>query len=393
MRIAHVVATFPPYLAGTGNVCFHNALELAQRGHQVTVFTADRFRLGYVYPDAIAVRHLPVLFRVGNAPFLPSLLRLGSFDVLHLHYPFFFGAEMVFLRSLVGRLPYVVTYHQDVLLPGALGIVTRLHHRALGQWILRQARIVLATSWDYARSSRLASLLRARSGRVHELPNGVDPTRFHPDLDAGPLRARYGVAPAAPIILLVGALDRPHYFKGVPLLLEAFARLRHPRARLLIVGEGDLRGSYQQRAAQMGLGEQVVFCGRVSDDALPAHYAIADLLVLPSTTLGEAFGVVVLEAMASGKPVITSNLPGVRSVVTNGQDGLLVRPGDPDDLAEAIQTLLEDPGRRRAMGEQGRAKVEQRYTWQTIGGQLEEIYQRVVGRSVSETSPMVQGTR
>ena len=103
---------------------------------------------------------------------------------------------------------------------------------------------------------------------------------------------------------------------------------------------------------------------------------------IPSTTMGEAFGVVLLEAMACGKPVIASNLPGVRSVVSDGQDGLLVRPGDVQDLAEKIEWLLGDAPRRKAMGGQGRAKVEQRYAWSKIIPRLVEIYHEVLADGV-----------
>ncbi|HVX29433.1 MAG TPA: glycosyltransferase, partial [Nitrolancea sp.] len=116
MRIAHVTATFPPYYGGTGNVCYHNARVLAARGHHVEVFTADA--PGRIDdPAGVIVNRLRPIVQVGNAPVLPSLLRLRQFDLVHLHYPFYTGAEFVSLA----RLPYVITYHQDVELDGVLG--------------------------------------------------------------------------------------------------------------------------------------------------------------------------------------------------------------------------------------------------------------------------------
>jgi glycosyltransferase involved in cell wall biosynthesis len=237
---------------------------------------------------------------------------------------------------------------------------------------------VLATSLDYAGASRLAPLMRARPGLVGELPNGVDVARFHPGVDGEPLRARYGLERDARVVLFVGALDRAHYFKGVEVLLQAVARNDDPSTRLVVVGEGNLRSTYQAWTAELGLEDRVVFCGRVSDEELPAHYALCDLLVLPSVTMGEAFGVVLLEAMACGKPVIASNLPGVRSVVSDAEDGLLVRPEDVDDLAEKIEVLLDSP-RREEMGRRGRAKVEEKYAWRRIVPKLERVYEEVVG--------------
>jgi glycosyltransferase involved in cell wall biosynthesis len=193
------------------------------------------------------------------------------------------------------------------------------------------------------------------------------------------MRSRYGFKPTDRVILFVGALDRAHYFKGVQVLMQALDLLSDRSVRLLVVGDGDWREAYQHKAAVLGLEEQVVFCGRVPDDELPLHYACSDLLVLPSTTRGEAFGVVLLEAMACGKPVVASNLPGVRSVVADGQDGLLVRPRDVNDLAEKMQVLLDDPERRRQMGLRGRSKVEEKYDWPTIIPRLVRTYEEVLG--------------
>lgn len=387
MRIAHITATFPPHYAGTGVVCYYNALGLARLGHQVTVLTAAYPQAEQADPQGIAVRRLPVWFRFGNAPFLPGLLRLTGFDIVHLHYPFYFGAEMVFLKSITSGLRYVVTYHQDVLFAGALRFPERIHHQLLGRRILARASKILATSWDYARASRLGEWMRTRPQAVAELPNGVDAQRFHPGVDGTGLRIKYGLEPADRVVLFVGALDRAHYFKGVGILLQALARLRDQGVRLLVVGDGNLRPTYQQQAAKLGLEVQAIFCGRVSDEQLPAYYALCDLLVLPSTTMGEAFGVVLLEAMACGKPVIASNLPGVRSVVSDGQDGMLVQPGNVHDLAEKMQVLLaKGPQPRREMGERGRAKVEEKYDWPKIIPRLVRVYEQVLNGDQEQSS-------
>jgi glycosyltransferase involved in cell wall biosynthesis len=388
MRIAHVTATFPPHHTGTGVVCYHNALGLAQLGHEVTVYTAGEPTDDYRYPSEISVRRSPVLLRLGNAPLTPRLWNLGRFDIVHLHYPFYFGAEMLFLKSLLTGRRYVVTYHQDVLFDGWLRFPERLHHALLGRRILGRAARVLATSKDYAQASRLGPLARARQGLVDELPNGVDARHFHSEVDGGAVRDQYRLRPDGRTILFVGALDRAHYFKGIGVLLRALASISDPDLRLLVVGDGDLRATYQDQAQALGLATQVTFCGRVSDADLPAHYAACDLLVLPSTTMGEAFGVVLLEAMACGKPVIASNLPGVRTVVDNGHNGLLARPGDVADLAQKLQRLLADADERLAMGARGRKKVEQKYDWPRIVPRLEAVYTEVLSGS-----PEAQGAQ
>jgi glycosyltransferase involved in cell wall biosynthesis len=368
MRIAHVTATFPPYYGGTGNVCYHNTRVLAALGHEVDVFTADAPG-ATDDPAGVTVHRLKPVVQVGNAPVLPQLLRLQQFDLVHLHYPFYTGAEFVSLA----RLPYVVTYHQDVELAGILGFGTRLHGRTFGNAILRRAARICPTSLDYFAHCAYAGLLDSPSTAVVELPNGVDTQTFQPGPIDEEVRARFGIPSDAMLALFVGAQDRAHYFKGVPTLLRAVAR--QPQTHLLLTGDGDLRAEYERMASELGITERVVFAGHVESDALPSIYRAADLLVLPSETRGEAFGMVLLEAMASGRPVIASNLPGVRSVVSDGIDGRLVAAGNVDALAATLATFARmSRAECLALGEPGRRKVVERYDWAQIGRALESLY-------------------
>jgi glycosyltransferase involved in cell wall biosynthesis len=370
-----VTATFPPYRGGTGNVCYHNAAELARRGHAVTVFTA----LVAGAPeretrDGIRIRRLRPLVRAGNAPVLPQLLpTLAGFDVIHLHYPFF-GGEIAALAAGLNRTPLVITYHQDVFQSGLLGLAARLLTRTLGRWTLRRAQCLLFTSADYGQASYVRPMLAGREGIIGELPNGVDVTAFTPGPAPAHLSRRYGLGSGDQVALLVGALDQAHYFKGVELFLRALSRLP-AHVHGVIVGDGDLRPAYQAQAQALGLADRVAFAGRVPDGELADHYRLADVTVLPSTTMGEAFGLVLVESLACATPVIASSLPGVRTVVDDGVDGRLVEPGSSEALEGCLASVLSLPApQRRAMGQAGRRKVEVRYAWEQIGGRLEAIY-------------------
>lgn len=382
MKIAHLTATFLPYHSGTGMVCYHNAMGLAKLGHEVAVYTSKYPPEEYNdYPPEITVHRLPVRFRIGNAPLLPGVMRMPRFDIVHLHYPFIFGQEMLYLKSLFGAR-YVITYHQDLILSGTIGRLVKIHHALVGKLILKQAKRLMVTSLDYGENARIAPLVNHIGKRVVEMPNGVDPDQFNPGVDPQNLREKYGFAPDDVVIIFVGGLDTPHYFKGVDVLIRAFQHLTkdgaYDKARLMIVGEGDLRPKYTALAQELGLGNKAVFCGRVPGSLLPAHYVSADIGVLPSTTMGEAFGIVLLEAMASGKPVIATGLPGVRSVVGSDEVGLLATPGDMLDLAAQLKTLLDNPERRRVMGQKGRAKVEAKYAWNQVVLRLEQAYKEVL---------------
>ena len=147
---------------------------------------------------------------------------------------------------------------------------------------------------------------------------------------------------------------------------------------LRVVGGGDLLTHYQRLAAELKISDRVQFLGKVDDEALVRAYREASFLVLPSINQGEAFGLVLLEAMSSGKPVIASNLPGVRSVFTEGQEGLLVEVGDTGDLAEKILKLAEDEAMRDQMGRRGRELVMKKYQAELAEQELEDICQHLV---------------
>lgn len=379
MKIAQITATFPPYYGGTGTVCYHNSLELAKLGHEVTVLTANYPKVEYEYPEILNVERLDPLFRIGNGPFLPGLLKIKNFDIVHLHYPFFFGSEMTYLNSKLRRSDYVLTYHQDVLGTGLLGYFFKFHNALLLKKIVNNAKKIFPTSLDYAKHSFIKEIVEDRPEDVIAMPNGVDIEKFNPEIDGTEVRSKYSLQDRR-VILFVGALDRPHYFKGVEYLLRSFSRLEEKDTHLLIVGEGDLKNYYTDVAKKLDVSDNVTFAGRASDEDLPKYYAASDVVVLPSVTMGEAFGIVLIEAMATGKPVIASNLPGIRTVVDDGHNGLLVGPRNIDDLTSKIRYLLDRGDLRKQFGKHGRKKVVDKYTWQKIGLKLEDIYLDVLGK-------------
>ncbi|PJF28452.1 MAG: hypothetical protein CUN53_00280 [Phototrophicales bacterium] len=179
-------------------------------------------------------------------------------------------------------------------------------------------------------------------------------------------------------MLFVGALDRAHHYRRVDLLLEALTGLGDLSAYLIVVGDGDLRTTYEAQANALALSAGTRFVGKIPHAALPAYYNAADVIALPSQ-LQESFGMILIEAMACGKPVIASRLPGVRTIVRDGEDGLLVAPNDVGALTAALRTLLTDSDQRAEMGRAGRRKVEARFSWDNITMRLEALYAEVIG--------------
>jgi len=380
MKIAHVTATFPPYMGGTGNVCFHNALLMVQRGHPVTVFTVQRGQAPQAEEmSGIKVVRLDPFIKFGNSAVLPQLAwRLRNFDVIHLHYPFF-GGEFSALAAWLTKAILVITYQQDVIFQGKARYAEKILRKTVSRWTLRSARYCLYTSDDYAQASFSRQLLQGSRTHVTVLPNGVDASHFSPGEPPAELLKMYKPDPHDRVALLVANLDRAHYFKGVPVFLEAMARLPQ-NCKAVIVGEGGLRPTYQEIARSLGIESRVFFPGEVSHPYLADYYRLADVSVLPSVTMGEAFGLVLLESLACGTPVIASSLPGVRSVVADGVDGYLASPGSVDELTARLEHVLHMPAAERiSMGASGRRKVEAQYAWERIGDQLEEIYRGVLG--------------
>jgi len=339
-----------------------------ERGHEITVFTAAQKDRGASLPEfSFPVRYLPVTFRLGNAPLTPSLTKcLQGFDGIHLHYPYIFGAELTLRASRRFNIPFVVTYHNDLIANGLRGFLFNVYNRTLHPKVLKAARLVMATSEDYAQHCFLKDI----SGlAIRAVPNGVDVDHFCPGEGIRPK----GVPEGSPLALFVGALDKAHYFKGLPVLLQAISEL--PEWHLAVVGEGDLKETYQSEILTPEVQNRVHWMSAVDETGLRNLYRSATVTILPSTTLGEAFGLVLVESMACGTPVIASDLPGVRSVVpTHEQLGWLVPPQDAEALVDRLRTVATMAGRQE-MGVLVSEWVQTRYSWERIGDHLNGVYE------------------
>ncbi len=349
MKIALVSCVYPPYKSGIGNVAARHARQLTDMGHQVTVFCpAHDDEAGRDIVDGIVVQRIRQLVRHGNSAFVPQLAwRMKGFDAVYIMWPFFGGAESAAIGARVHRIPYIIFFHMDVLWDGWRGKVLDGYERTAEPWLMRNAHAVMASSRELARASSVGNV---KGITVQPSPYSLDLSRFHPPGADEP-------RPAVPSILFVGAMDRGHAFKGVPQLIKAFARVRPDvPCTLKLVGDGDLRPGFEALAGASGMTEHITFLGRVDDDELARAYRMASVVVLPSTTREEAFGVVLAEGMASGCPCIASDFPGVDAVVKSG-DGILVPPGDVPALADAIRSVVGNPERQAAMSRTALAGV------------------------------------
>jgi glycosyltransferase involved in cell wall biosynthesis len=218
--------------------------------------------------------------------------------------------------------------------------------------------------------------------RIHLMPNGVDPAAFEPQEPDPELVSRYRLS-GKTVFGYVSNLDHPR--EGQEVLIEATARLlaRGRKVACLIVGDGARRQELEGLARRAGVGGAVVFTGRVPHSEVRAHYALLDVFVVPRRNDRAARFVTPLkpfEAMAMGKPLVVSNLPALVEIAAPGQRGLAFPHGDPDGLADAIETLIDQPETRRQFGRAGREWVLAERTWARNGQRYAEIYVDVLDR-------------
>lgn len=391
MKIAHIVCAYPPYFGGMGNVVFQMAQELVNQGHEVEVLTPlyaenKEIRSKEAAP---AETHAPQIqetidyakrmtpsLEYGNAARLPNIGgELDEFDVVHLHYPFFGTANLVRKWKLRNpEKPLVITYHMDTRAPSWKGLVFKWYAKYWMPKILGVADAIIASTFDYVEHGDASVMYQKTKEKWYEIPFGVDTERFFPAPKPLDLFVRHSLRSTFPTVLFVGGMDTAHYFKGVPVLLQALSLLKNKGVEIqaVLVGNGDLRSNYEMQAKALGLGDLVRFVGRVEDDELPRYYNMADLFVFPSTERNEAFGLVLLEAMASGVPVLASDLPGVRTVAEQG--GFTVPAKNSVALAQSIQEYFVDREGIEHWKQQARESAEQLFSWPMIVAATVDLY-------------------
>lgn len=364
MKIAQIVCAYPPYAGGIGNSA-KKIYDFLSQEHEVVNFTPDTLR---------------PLWRRGHGALLPQLLwRLRGFDYIYLHYPFFGAAEIVWLFKLFAKKPkLIVHYHMDVKnLSPANRLLSRPSH-LIRKNLLKKAEKIIIASLNYAKHSQIKDIYFAHPEKFEEIPFSVNLSAFRPkDIHApstnpAATKAKNLIKKITDLfikrdrldLIFVGGLDRAHYFKGVDILLKAAANLDKKRWRLRVVGDGDLRPEYEKLADDLDIKDRVTFSGRLSDESLIRALQDSDLLILPSINSNEAFGIVLIEALACGVPLIASDLPGVRSVFKEGREGLLVKPGDIADLSAKLKYIAQNEKKRREMAQAARRLAEIKYSEQ-----------------------------
>jgi phosphatidylinositol alpha-mannosyltransferase len=372
MKIALVSPYDYPYPGGVTEHVRNLAVRFRARGHEVHVIAPSS-------ADAETLEGMPNVHRVGRVvPIwangsvaritLPMrgylqvkrLLAAEEFDLIHLHEP------------LMPALPPTVLRHSQTINVGTFHAfgqsdVAYFYGKPMLQPFFRKLHGRIAVS-EAARDFVAPRF----PGDYRVIPNGIDYARF-----ATPLEPRKFDDDRLDV-LFVGRLDKR---KGLQYLLRAWPLVRRefPRARLLVVGGGRRLESYRRYAELQGWSE-IVFAGYVSSDDLVRYYQTADVFCAPSTGQ-ESFGIVLLEAMAAGRPIVASDIPGYAEVVTHGAEGLLVPPKDASALAMALAHVLADRRLGRELGERGRVKASA-YDWSSVADRVLAYYDETIAANM-----------
>lgn len=371
MKIALVSPYDFAYPGGVANHIFALERQFTRMGHEVKVIApasrtvsafGDRF-IPIGKPRAIpasgSITRITISLRLASR--IKAVLEKENFDIIHLHEPF-----MPMLCTAVLRFSNtanVGTFHAFDGSPGYN------FGRPISTIILRRRLRKLHGKIAVSKSA-MEFAGKYVPGYYNIIPNGVDLEHFSPDVS--PIDR---FCDGKINILFVGRLEKR---KGLGYLLKAYQRVKEEitNSRLIIVGPGiRLRRKYEKQVRRSEL-EDVIFTGHVDYDELPRYYKTADIFCAPATGR-ESFGMILLEAMAVGKPIVASNVGGYASIVAHGVDGLLVPPKDDKELARALVSLMVDEPLRQRMGAMGKRKA-QDYTWERIAKEILDYYRRIL---------------
>lgn len=368
MRILQLSKFFPPVRGGIETVAFELTEGLNARGHRTDVLCADLGRTTHVErTHRYTVERAGSWAKLLSTSMSPALawrmLRLRSrYDVVHVHLPNPMANAALWLARSPARL--VLHWHSDIVnQPRALRL-----YAPLQEWMLRRADAIIATSPAYAEHSPWLAPYQAK---VRIVPPGLDPTLFAQDPRrlaeaAAAIRRRYQDRP------IVFALGRMAAYKGFDSLVDV-ARRMQADAQFVVCGAGELLEAHRAQVRAAGIADRIAFVGGLSALDVEAHFAAASVFCLPSRSRAEAFGMVLLEAMAAGLPIVANDIAGsgVGWVNAEGETGFNVPVGDDAAMAAALDRLLADPDLARRMGEAGRRRLEEVFsTSRMIDGTL-----------------------
>ena len=385
MQIGYFVAKFPydrlddkhseKYAYGGADVAAYNlAISMAHRGHEINVFTtAINSKDSIEKYENIIIQRYGTNFRIFNRNISFKMLVKPikyDIDIVHVHLDESILAALLYAKRK--NVPLVVTYHGDMIdtYNGFISKTLVYFYNKLVTKLLSYADVIISPSECYIDESRF---LGKYLDKIVVIPNGINAYEFDISYSKEECRGKIGLPLNNKMVLYLGVIH-PH--KGPDVLLKAMPKIikEVPNTELVFVGRETMKKELEMLSKKLGIDKHIKFAGFVEEILKPLYYKAADVFVLPSVMKHESFGIVNLEAMACGIPIVASIIGGVPDVVKDGENGLLVQPKDSNELADAIIYLLENKEEREKMGKNGRGKVKD-YSWERIADMTEKIYE------------------
>jgi N-acetyl-alpha-D-glucosaminyl L-malate synthase BshA len=373
MRSFRIAITCYPTSGGSGIVATELGLELARMGHEVHFVTSAlpvRLRSfdRNVYFHQVDTHFYPLFldapYSLSLAAKMADVAESHSIDILHVHYAIPHAASAFLARSMVSsrRLLTVTTLHgTDITLVGREPSFYRIT-----KFCIEASDAVTAVSEHL--KARTEESFDTRK-EIEVIPNFIDGTKFRPD---GATVAKQFFCPKSQSMLMHISNFRP--VKNISTVIQVFSRVRaETDARLVLVGDGPERLPAEKLCAQLGVEDDVLFLG--NQECIEGILPLADVLLLPSEQ--ESFGLVCLEAISCGVPVVATNVGGTKEVIQHGQTGFLHDPFDVEAMAASVLEMIRNPGRRRSMGELGRKVALEKFTTSDVVKKYVELYERV----------------
>jgi glycogen(starch) synthase len=386
MKIGTLTWEYPPrVVGGIARHCEGLAKALVNQGHDIYLFTLDfPGSPSYEEMDGIKVYRTPT--ELGHPNFLTWVLLFNhflgkkmaevthsiDFDLMHVHDWLAAFAGISFKHYM--KKPMVLTIHStEVGRAHGLHSADSFSIDGIEWWATYEADKIIVCSQSM--KSEICGHFNLPSDKVYIIPNAIDATQYQISVDRGAVRRRYGVGWGEKMVLCVGRLVPQ---KGIEYFIRAIPTIasRFPEAKFIIVGEGWSRDSLEAEARATGHRGKIRFTGFVSDKEVIDLMTSADVLVVPS--IYEPFGIVALEGMATGVPVVASQVGGLSEVIEHDRTGVFVYPRSPDSIAWGIGKVLTDPSYSKWLAENAKDKLEKEYSWETVAMKTVEVYKELV---------------
>ena len=403
MKILMLQHRLPPAIGGTENHVWMLAKELARRGNDITIYTTTSLnnkdvtslelkppfiKTGYISSsldlpynettDKVSIQRFDVSFRILSFNIIPSMFsglaeNIGEFDLIHGHVFNLFTNFIGCYYAKKNKKPFILTAHDLVISdshPLNAKLLKKLYDSTFGKYVIKNSAKLIALTWSQIREY---IALGADRKQIEVIPNAIDLKNYGDKNSPSSFLERYRIKKSNKILLFVGRIEKYKHIQDVIEIMPIILK-KHPNVKFIIVGEDyGFRKNLEEISKNIGVEEKVTFTGGIPEEDLLLMYQIADIFVFPSKQ--EGFGIVLLEAMASGTPCVARSIPATKRVIRDGKTGFLVETKG--DFIEKILYLLENDKQRDVMQNNALEYVK-RYSTEAVADMIEKLYTEVV---------------